>query len=414
MGIAGRKVSISSKPHDWENYLEVSYTNPTIFSLKQRNNELLPEYNNGWNVFKIYPINSTGIKTHRDHFAIDYDLLKLQDRISEFTNNQLEDEVIRKRYDLPDTRDWKLHSSRISLKATKNLPGQFKKILYRPFDLRNICFDENVVELPRFEVMNHLINENFALLAMRRIRTSDYNHFLATNTLIGKDAVSTEDACYVFPLYLYTTPEESAGTLFAQTETTRQPNLAVAFTDEFSRKLGLQFVQDGQGDLKATFGPEDVFYYAYAVFHSPTYRSRYAEFLKIDFPRLPLTSDKKLFAKLVPLGKQLVELHLLKSAKVEDFITSYPVRGGGLVDKVRYEDGKVWINAEQYFGGVPEAVWNFKIGGYQVCDKWLKDRKGRVLSGEEVSHYQRVVVALKETMRLMAEVDKSIPKWPMG
>jgi predicted helicase len=216
-----------------------------------------------------------------------------------------------------------------------------------------------------------------------------------------------------FPLYLYTTPESTAGTLFAQSETTRQANLAPEFIHEFSEKLGLTFVPDGEGDLKATFGPEDVFYYTYAVFHAPTYRRRYAEFLKIDFPRLPLTSDRALFAKLVPLGKELVNLHLLKSSAVDAFITSYPVRGDNKVEKVGYAGGNVWINTQQYFGGVPEAVWNFKIGGYQVCDKWLKDRKGRVLSAEDISHYQRVVVALKETMRLMEEIDRTIPGWPM-
>jgi len=151
----------------------------------------------------------------------------------------------------------------------------------------------------------------------------------------------------------------------------------------------------------------------YAIFHSPTYRTRYAEFLKIDFPRLPLTSDKKLFAKLVAKGKELVELHLLKSPKVDEFITTYPVSGDNKVEKVSFTGGKVHINLRQYFGGVPEEVWNFKIGGYQVCDKWLKDRKGRALSGEDITHYQRVVVAIKETIRLMKEIDKAIPQWPI-
>lgn len=167
------------------------------------------------------------------------------------------------------------------------------------------------------------------------------------------------------------------------------------------------------GDLKKTFAPEDVFHYAYAIFHSPTYRTRYAEFLKIDFPRLPLTSDKKLFAKLVTKGKELVEFHLLKSSKVDDFITTYPEIGENKVEKVAYANGKVHINNQQYFGELPEEVWKFKVGGYQVCEKWLKDRKGRVLSGDDIAHYQRVVVSLKETIRLMKEIDKAIVKWPM-
>ena len=111
----------------------------------------------------------------------------------------------------------------------------------------------------------------------------------------------------------------------------------------------------------------------------------------------------------------MVALHLLKSPKVDEFITTYPEAGGNRVEKVVFTPetrgrGRVWINAKQYFGGVPEAVWNFHIGGYQVCEKWLKDRKGRTLSGEDISHYQRVVVALNETIRLMGEIDELIPK----
>ncbi len=395
--------------HNWE----LLKPDAPFFQFKRSNVQMLPEYQSGMKIIDIFEVNSTGIKTHRDHFAIDFDQDKLQKRINDFVGNQFDDQTIRDKYDLPDTRDWKLHSRRVNLRRKRTIESSYKQVLYRPFDVRHVFFDENIIELPRFEVMNHLQQNNLALLVMRRIRTFDYCHFLVSDTLLGKDVVSTEDACYVLPLYLYTTPEESAGTLFAQTETTRRPNLSPAFIESFSQKLKLQFITDGQGDLKSTFGPEDVFYYAYAVFHSPTYRTRYAEFLKIDFPRLPLTGDKILFAKLVALGKELVEFHLLKTPKVDNFITTYPVPGGGLVDKVKYENDKVWINAEQYFGGVPAEVWNFKIGGYQVCDKWLKDRKGRLLSGEDVTHYQCVVVALKETIRLMSEVDKAIPTWPM-
>ena len=167
------------------------------------------------------------------------------------------------------------------------------------------------------------------------------------------------------------------------------------------------------GEAGRRFSPEDIFYYAYAVFHSPTYRTRYAEFLKIDFPRLPITSDKKFFRKLAEKGKALVELHLLKSSKVDDFVTTYPEAGDNKVEKVAFVKGKVFINTTQFFGKVSEEVWEFKVGGYQVCEKWLKDRKGRVLSGEDITHYQRVVVALKETTRLMKEIDKSIVKWPL-
>jgi hypothetical protein len=394
---------------DWE---ELNPYKP-FFLFIPLNKHLITEYETGRKITDFMSVNSTGIKTHRDHFVIDFNKQNLTDRINEFRNLRIDDESIRQKFNLSDTRDWKITQCRLQLSKDLLWKKDFNKILYRPFDVREVFYNNNVIELPRYEVMKHMLEENLALLTMRRIRTPSYDHFLVTENIIGKDAVSVEDACYVFPLYLYTTPEQTAGTLFAQSETSRRPNLAPEFIAEFSQKLGLSFLPDGQGDLKTSFGPEDVFYYAYAVFHSSTYRSRYAEFLKIDFPRLPLTSNKALFARLVPLGKELVELHLLKSAAVENFITSYPVLGSNHVEKIIFAGGNVWINNEQYFGGVPEEVWNFKIGGYQVCDKWLKDRKGRTLSGEDISHYQRVVVSLHETIRLMAEIDQTIPEWPI-
>jgi predicted helicase len=175
-------------------------------------------------------------------------------------------------------------------------------------------------------------------------------------------------------------------------------------------------VEDGTGDLEETFGPEDIFNYAYAVFHSPTYRSRYAEFLKIDFPRLPLTSDKGLFRALVAKGAELVSLHLMESPKLNNLITKYPVVGPNQVETVRYDEAnqRVYINKSQYFAGISPEVWNFHIGGYQVCQKWLKARKGRTLSYDDLTHYQKIIVALKETIRLMEEIDALIPGWPVG
>lgn len=386
---------------------------PPFFIFSPKDFTYESDYKAGWKLTDFMPENSTGIKTHRDHFAIDFEYNSLKYRIADFRNLRNDDIVIRQRYDLLDTRDWKLHESRIRLNKLKEWQVNIRNILYRPFDVRYIFNHSDVVELSRSNNMKNMVYPNLALLGMRRIRTADYSHFFVADKLVGKDAVSIQDACYIFPLYLYTTPNETLGTLFHTSEIIKKPNFSLAFINEFAGHINLRFVMDGQGDLKTTFGPEDVFYYAYAVFHSPTYRTRYAEFLKIDFPRLPLTSDKALFATLVALGKQLVDFHLLKTPKVDEFITTYPVTGNNIVEKVAFSSGNVWINTTQYFGGIPEEVWNFKVGGYQVCEKWLKDRKGRVLSGEEIHHYQRVVVALRETIRLMKEVDEVIPGWPI-
>jgi predicted helicase len=153
----------------------------------------------------------------------------------------------------------------------------------------------------------------------------------------------------------------------------------------------------------------------YAVFHSPTYRTRYAEFLKIDFPRLPLTRNVGLFRALAVFGAELVALHLMESPRLDKPITQFTGKGDSVVASgyPKYDDATVWINGTQGFAGVPQDVWEFHIGGYQVCLKWLKDRRGRELSKADKTHYARVIVALQETIRLMKEIDAAIPGWPI-
>ena len=159
-------------------------------------------------------------------------------------------------------------------------------------------------------------------------------------------------------------------------------------------------------NIVGKISPENIFDYIYATLHSPNYREKYKEFLKIDFPRVPYPKDKQSFKKFVSLGTELRELHLLESPKVNKFITTYPESGDDIVEKVRYENGKTFINTKQYFGKVPDIAWNFYIGGYQPAQKWLKDRKGRNLTNEDIEHYQKMIVALTETDRIMKEIDK--------
>jgi predicted helicase len=211
---------------------------------------------------------------------------------------------------------------------------------------------------------------------------------------------------FQFPLYLFPSDQTVQGELHPERD--RRPNLSPMFLKALAEKMKLP--QEGPHCMPKGITPEDIFHYVYAVFHSPTYRTRYAEFLKIDFPRLPLTNDKKLFRALAAKGVELVTLHLLESAKLHDFITEFPEKGDNIVEKVQYneKDRRVWVNKTQYFGGVPKDAWEFHIGGYKVCEKWLKDRKGRKLSYNDIQHYQKIVVALNKTIRLMAEIEKVI------
>jgi predicted helicase len=187
-------------------------------------------------------------------------------------------------------------------------------------------------------------------------------------------------------------------------EEKRRPNLNTEIVAQIAKKLGLTFTNEKEAS-KDTFAPIDLLDYIYVVLHSPTYREKYKEFLKIDFPRVPYPKDVTTFWHLVKLGGQIRQIHLLESPTVENYITQYPINGDNVVSKVKYFEGKVYINDTQYFDNVPQIAWEFYIGGYQPAQKWLKDRKDRKLDFDDIFHYQKIIVALVETYRLMKEID---------
>ena len=246
-----------------------------------------------------------------------------------------------------------------------------------------------------------LKGENVGLIANRQIRTSHIAHSFVTKCITDLHIMETANACpYVFPLYLY--PETDK--LF--TEETRQPNLNKSIIEEISQRIKLEFREEKEAITK-TFSPIDVLDYIYAVLHSPSYRERYKEFLKIDFPRVPYPENGEQFWELVKLGGKLRRLHLLEDVSPQQGMADFPIAGTNQVEKPEYFDDKVYINSTQYFEHVPPESWNFYIGGYQPAQKWLKDRKGRALGYDDIRHYQRIIRVLKETGEVMGEVDEA-------
>jgi len=394
---------------DW---IELKPSKPHYLFVPQDIN-LLPEYQRGWKITDVFHFTGEGFTSSRDNFAISFTLNELEKRLGALENREITDENIRDTYAVEDTGTWKLSTARKSLQNDKENKKTIVPCLYRPFDGRFCLLNPNVMDRPRFTTQSQMAKPNLALSTTRSVEVSGgFSHVLCTAQAMDRHAVSLKEINYLFPLYLY--PSEGEMQLDGSV---RRSNLNPEFIKPFSAKLWLKFIEDGKGDLQETFGPEDIFNYAYAIFHTPEYRARYAEFLKIDFPRLPLTSDKELFEELVEKGAVLVALHLMESPLLNNLITKYEVKGEHLVEKVSYDDKtqRVSINKTQYFEGVPPEVWNFHIGGYQVCEKWLKDRKGRKLTIDDIDHYQKIVVALKETIRLMQEIDEVIEAhggWP--
>ncbi len=270
---------------------------------------------------------------------------------------------------------------------------------------------------------NMIKTENISLIYQRGC-SSDYPHTPFISKLISDQGAvrpGTTSTSTMSPLYLY--PEKTEQTQLEE-NLERRPNLDMKVVKKIAKKLNFVFFEDHEivanirEGYDGYFNPLSLLDYIYAVLHSPTYRKTYKEFLKIDYPRVPYPKDAETFNQLVHLGGELRAIHLLESPLIEDFITTYPKDGDNVITRKitktspGYESdcdsktGKVWINDEQYFDDVPLVAWEFYIGGYQPAQKWLKDRKGRKLSFEDIQHYQKIIVALTETDRLMKEIDK--------
>jgi predicted helicase len=384
------------------------------------------EYEAAWKVVEIFPVNQSAIVTARDGFVVALDKEELRRRLQLFRDKSLDDATVKAELELSENYAWRIADARKELMGVTDWEKYFDKVLYRPFDIRHVYYHPAVVWRTRDDVMGQMRDGNLALATTRSVEIGRFEHVLCTREMLDHHAVSLKEVNHFFPLYLYETKHKRRGdwtkavtmALFesAADYKVRRPNLNPKFLKALAGKLTLP--QTEPHGLPKGITPEDIFHYAYAMFHSPTYRTRYAEFLKIDFPRLPLTSGIKLFRDLAAKGAELTALHLMESPKLDSFTTGFPVKGSNEVEKVQYteKDKRVWINPEQYFSGVPKAVWEFHIGGYRVCDKWLKDRKGRKLSYDDIQHYQKIVVALNETIRLMSEIDEVIAAaggWPI-
>lgn len=285
--------------------------------------------------------------------------------------------------------------------------------------------------MPRPEIMYLMLGkENKGFHLCRQIVSDSWQHVLVTNHLTDDCYVSnkTRERGYTIPLYLYSDTDadkqksllNTSSRSVYEAKTSRVPNLNIDFIKCFKENLNLPFDPNKTPGVSNNLSPEEIFYYIYAILHSPSYRARYAEFLKIDFPRIPLTSRTDLFWRLVELGGELVGLHLLEAPRLANLITRYPFPGDNLVDKgypnYLAHKQRLYINKDQYFEGVPSNVWDFHIGGYQVCEKWLKDRRGRQLTFDDLTHYQKIIVALNETIRIMQEIDQAIDSyggWPI-
>ncbi len=371
--------------------------------------ELISEYELGWKTTDVFQTDSVGIVTGRDKLTIHRTTEDVSETISDFVS--LSEDDAREKYKLgKDTRDWKVHLAQTDLRNHPEAEKHIQPIHYRPFDTLWTYYtgkSRGFHCLPRSAIMSHMLEENLALCVHRGIRSSVWQHALVANQISEKSYISnrSEPTAHVFPLYLYPNPEE------LRISAERSLNFKPAFLTALSEALGLS--QVAPFNLPDGVSPEEILAYIYTILYSPTYRERYYEFLKYDFPRIPMPQDLEQFRTLVALGQRLIDCHLLKESRPEVAPTErgspsvhrFEGEGDGIVAQVRYVDGRVWINPTQYFTDVPSEVWEYEVGAYQVCEKWLKDRKGETLRREDLQQYRAILVAVAETLRVIAAID---------
>ncbi|SKB13435.1 Adenine specific DNA methyltransferase [Planktothrix sp. PCC 11201] len=375
------------------------------FLFKRIDETKLLKYNEGINPVNLFQVNVMGFQTHRDEFAIDFEMNEIKKRAKDLINKELSNEDIFKKYPISDNRDWKLAKARTEIQSDIDWEKKAIHCGYRPFDNRPCYFSYVMMDYPRKELIQNVLGKENLLIGIGRqgLAIGDIEWCLTTVSKNPVDAnMFRRGGVNLFPLYLY--PETNGQQIIWQTPE-KTPNLNTEIVKQIAKKLGLTFTNEKE-TTENTFAPLDILDYIYAVLHSPNYREKYKEFLKIDFPRVPYPKDQNTFWQLVKLGGEIRQIHLLESPTVEKYITQYPIDGDNIVTKPKYQDGKVYINNTQYFNSVPEIAYNFYIGGYQPAQKWLKDRKDRKLEIEDIFHYQKIIVALMETDRLMKEIDK--------
>jgi len=376
-------------------YTKLHPTSPYYFFIP-RDEKGRKDYEKYQKITDIFPVNVTGIVTARDHFVIDFDKSALKARIMTFMNKDLSDNIVKNGLKLKENYMWRISKARKELTAIPNWENYFTKILYRPFDIRDIYFHDSVVWRTRKNVMQHMMQENLGLITVRQVAEGIFNHAFVTDSIIeSRVTLSNKGIAFLLPLYLY--PEIDKKNLFSSKDklSQRQPNINPHIFKILFKTYNRQPT------------PEQVLYYIYAVLYSNTYRSKYAEFLKIDFPRIPFTKDYKLFQTISEYGNKLVDLHLLKSSELDQPIARFHGKGDNSVKKIKYDSktGHLYINETQYFEGITPEVFEYQIGGYQVCDKWLKGRKGKALSLEEIQTYCRIVTAIESTIKIQDKID---------
>ncbi len=375
-----------------------------FYYFKNKNQQLEKEYENGIKITELFPINGVGLTTAHDNLVISNDANKLLDNARLFGYFEGSNLELCKKLGIREKPGWDITKARKVLSEEKNLDKYLVPISYRPFDIKKCFYQENLIWRTVNKIMKHfLIGENIGLISARGTKNPLPDHFFITKNITETKLGESSTQSYTFPLYLY--PDATQ----IEIDNKRKPNLGINLVKQLIVNIGeYTWINDhAEKDLsdKNKVSPLDILDYVYAVLHSPSYREKYKEFLKSDFPRVPIAKDSKSFWELVALGGKLRQLHLMEDPELQKPSTIYPIRGDNLIEKVELRGDRVFINDLQFFGDIPKEAWGFYIGGYQPAQKWLKDRKGKKLNYEDIVHYQKIITVIEKTIVIQKNID---------
>ena len=439
-GLREEKYARLEKSDIFNSKWEIIKPSSEYYFFVPRNEEGSEIYKKFLNLKEIFPINSTGVVTARDEFVIDNNRQSLETKIRIFIDSNNSNEYVKEflrstlRRQEVENYAWRIEKARHQLQKENDIEEFFTKILYRPFDEKHIFYHPAVVWRTRDNVMSNMLKPNLALISARSNRLDHIDSFFCSDKIVETKCGESTIQSYTFPLFIYN-DLTSQQTIFDGQEKIDIEGVQHSLRKKEEKKPNMD--EKLINDLKKNFGtmstPEEIFYYIYAIVYSNIYREKYKEFLKTDFPRIPFTKNLELFQKLAELGKKLVDFHLLKSTELDNPISKFEGDGENTVDNIRYlpikidsgsvvpgqpikfppttdVGGLVRINDNQFFTDIYENVWNYYIGGYQVLNKWLKSRKGKILSSEVIKTYCKIATAIHHTILIQKEIDRLYPE----
>lgn len=361
----------------------------------------------------IFEFCTPGFKTHRDHFAIDRDKKVIVARIAELRDSAVTNSDVSEKYELKDTGSWNLQDARKNLRQDDDWKDKITLCAFRPFDDQWGYYDKSIMDRPRAELIDHVFQkENICIISARQQAVAGYNHSWITRRPANDCLLSTKtkEADHVFPLFVFEKED-----LLNRNKSKKRLNIKAHVIEALEEAYGFSFTDE---KLKEFKDPQHIAFYIYGILNSKKYRSDFAHMLKSDFPRIPFVADKKVFLKTSELGERLANLHMMEGKNIQEADISFPESGENKIEKIRFDKKamRLFINATQFFEGIDSDLFEFKIGSYEILEKWLKDRPDRELSYEGIKAFKKIAFVLKETMKVQTQIDEELSAsgWPIA